>query len=152
MAAARLEMPVRFIGSVGDDPVGDHALELLRGEGVGAKGVVRVPGAATGRSFILVADDANQVVATWPAPPTPSARPTSTGRSPTWSTGTCSASRERSLLRSACTPRVRGTHVVPWRRRLRPPANPCRGVADRPAFAPAHAAALARSRSGRGRV
>ncbi|TYK53421.1 ribokinase [Actinomadura decatromicini] len=66
VAAARLGAPVRFIGSVGDDPIGDRALELLRREGVGATGVARVPGTATGRSFILVADDANQIVATWP--------------------------------------------------------------------------------------
>ncbi|RKS78771.1 ribokinase [Actinomadura pelletieri DSM 43383] len=66
VAAARLGVRVHFIGSVGDDAIGDHARELLRREGVGVTGVVRVPDTTTGRSFILVADDANQVVATWP--------------------------------------------------------------------------------------
>ncbi|TDB83558.1 ribokinase [Actinomadura sp. KC216] len=66
ITAARLEAPTRFVGTLGADSAGAHALTLLHQEGIDTTGTIRVPGTDTGRSFILVADDAQQIVATWP--------------------------------------------------------------------------------------
>ncbi|MFI0405568.1 PfkB family carbohydrate kinase [Actinomadura sp. 3N508] len=66
ITAARLEASTRFVGNLGADSAGAHALTLLHREGIDTSGTIRVPGTDTGRSFILVADDARQIVATWP--------------------------------------------------------------------------------------
>jgi len=68
VAAARLGAPVRFIGCVGRDAVGDQALENLRAAGIDVRGVRRVrehTGVALivvdrqGRNLITVAPGAN---------------------------------------------------------------------------------------------
>lgn len=45
---------VRFLGAVGDDPMGDEALEALRSEGIDVSHVAMAPQTATGVALIVV--------------------------------------------------------------------------------------------------
>ncbi|MEM4438480.1 MAG: carbohydrate kinase family protein [Pyrobaculum sp.] len=54
VAVARLRQPVRFIGAVGDDLLGDQSLRELRDEGVDVTYVKRVRGARSGIVVVLV--------------------------------------------------------------------------------------------------
>jgi ribokinase len=54
VAARRLGAQVRFIGCVGDDASGEGVRQALAGEGIDVRGVVTVPGVATGTALIVV--------------------------------------------------------------------------------------------------
>lgn len=54
VAAARMGVPARFVGAVGDDRYGEGAIEALRAEGVGVGGLAVLPGVATGAALIVV--------------------------------------------------------------------------------------------------
>ena len=59
VAAARLGAPVSFIGCVGDDEFGRHALGVFAADGVSTEHLHTVAGARTGVAMIMV-DDAGQ--------------------------------------------------------------------------------------------
>ena len=54
VTCARLGVAASFVGALGDDIEGDEVVAELRAEGVGTEGVVRVPGARTSASIVLV--------------------------------------------------------------------------------------------------
>lgn len=54
VAAARLGVPVAFIGSVGDDPEADSILDGLNAEGVDVSGVARIPNTRSASSIVIV--------------------------------------------------------------------------------------------------
>jgi len=54
VATARLGLRARFIGAVGEDPLGEMALRELREEGVDVSHVKRVPGVRSGVVVVLV--------------------------------------------------------------------------------------------------
>jgi sulfofructose kinase len=54
VAAARLGLPVAFIGAVGDDEAGDQILDGLRAENVDVRGVQVMPGQQSAASVVLV--------------------------------------------------------------------------------------------------
>ncbi len=54
VAAARLGVPVAFVGSVGDDPEATAILEGLTAEGVDVSGVSRIPGTRSASSVVIV--------------------------------------------------------------------------------------------------
>lgn len=54
VAAARLGVPVAFVGSVGDDPEADAILDGLIAEGVDVSGVSRIPGSRSASSVVIV--------------------------------------------------------------------------------------------------
>jgi sulfofructose kinase len=58
VAAARLGVPVAFVGSVGDDADADAILESLTAEGVDVSGVTRIPASRSAASVVIV--DASQ--------------------------------------------------------------------------------------------
>jgi ribokinase len=63
LAAQRLGADVSLIACVGDDPVADEALALLREGGVNLDACRTLPGVATGTALIAVAPDGeNQIV------------------------------------------------------------------------------------------
>ncbi|ABL88288.1 PfkB domain protein [Pyrobaculum islandicum DSM 4184] len=57
VAAARLGLGVRFIGAVGEDPLGELSLRELRSEGVDVSYVKRVAGVRSGVVIVLVHPD-----------------------------------------------------------------------------------------------
>jgi ribokinase len=54
VAAARLGVPVAFVGAVGDDPFGVEARAALAAEGIDVSGLATLDGRATGVALILV--------------------------------------------------------------------------------------------------
>jgi ribokinase len=54
VAAARLGADVRFVGAVGNDDLGDEALDGLTGEGVDVSGALRLDDVPTGVAVIVV--------------------------------------------------------------------------------------------------
>lgn len=62
VVAARLGVPSRLIGRVGDDVFADLALAGPREAAVDLEAVRRVPGAATGTSLIVVRDDGDKTI------------------------------------------------------------------------------------------
>src|ERR1700712_5770373 len=63
LAARRLGAWVRLLAQVGDDPLADEALALLRAEGVDLSGCAVDPAAPTGVALIAVGPDGeNQIV------------------------------------------------------------------------------------------
>jgi len=65
VAAARLGVPVRFFGAVGDDDFGASLAEGLRSEGIDTQGLQRVAG-ASGCALINVSDDAENAISVLP--------------------------------------------------------------------------------------
>ncbi|MEX2202562.1 MAG: ribokinase [Actinomycetota bacterium] len=60
------ESAVRFVGAVGDDPMGAEALEALRNEGVDVSHVSVAPQSATGVALIVVDDAGENQIAVAP--------------------------------------------------------------------------------------
>ncbi len=58
VVAARLGVPVAFVGSVGDDPEADEILSGLIAEGIDISGVARISGSRSASSVVIV--DASQ--------------------------------------------------------------------------------------------
>lgn len=54
VTAVRLGVPARLIAAVGDDEAGDQVVAGLRAEGVDTSGILRVPGASTAQSIVVV--------------------------------------------------------------------------------------------------
>lgn len=65
VAAARLGAKVAFIGAVGDDDLGDFTVRELDKEGVDTSHVVRVPGASSQFSFIMVDKSSGKRTILW---------------------------------------------------------------------------------------
>jgi sulfofructose kinase len=70
VAAARLGVPVAFVGSVGDDPEATTILDGLTAEGVDVSGVTRIPGGRSASSVVIV-DAARATRAIINRPPEP---------------------------------------------------------------------------------
>ncbi len=66
LAARRLGAPVRLVAAVGDDPVAEEALALLRDGGVDLGGVRTVSGPTTGLALIQVDDAGDTTIAVVP--------------------------------------------------------------------------------------
>jgi ribokinase len=62
VAAARLGVPTRLIGAVGQDAAGDWMLDQLAAFGVDLAGVARLAGQPTGQALILVSDAGENVI------------------------------------------------------------------------------------------
>jgi ribokinase len=62
VAAARLGVPVLFVGAVGDDPFGSEARAALVAEGIDVSNLATHPGVATGVALILVDGRAENVI------------------------------------------------------------------------------------------
>jgi sulfofructose kinase len=70
VAAARLGLPVSFVGAVGDDEDGRSIIEGLRSESVDVSAVTVVAGARSARSVIVVdAGRGTRAICTRPGPP-----------------------------------------------------------------------------------
>jgi ribokinase len=54
VAAARMGVPVHFVGAVGSDATGDFAVSELESNGVDVSAIARIPDAATGAAYITV--------------------------------------------------------------------------------------------------
>lgn len=66
VAAARLGAHVTFVGRVGADELGEHAVTGLRDEGIDVRFVTRDPGAASGVALIVVDGSGENAIAVAP--------------------------------------------------------------------------------------
>lgn len=64
-AAAAQGLDVAVCAVVGDDPIGEWTVELLRGQGVDVSGVVRRAGLRTGLSVVLTRADGDRAILTY---------------------------------------------------------------------------------------
>ncbi len=66
MALARLGVPPRFVGAVGDDAFGSFAMSSLRDEGVDVRGVAVATDEPTVQVIVVVPPDGDRLVYVWP--------------------------------------------------------------------------------------
>lgn len=66
VAAARFGASVAMFGAVGDDDLGQSAIEDLEAEGVDASRVIRVPGRTTGVALVVVDHEGENLIAVAP--------------------------------------------------------------------------------------
>lgn len=65
-ALARLEVPVRFVGAVGDDAAGRYAVESLAGTGVDTTAVQTVTSQATVMVIVVIPPGGERLIYVWP--------------------------------------------------------------------------------------